>query len=169
MKFVVPKTTRMLRAIDFVMIPIMFILGGFKLDSIQETHPWHSYRDFTEDDVDIQKTILTDGTDVNAHLTRHGFVFHAPLFGGWKNYSVYAPLSTSEPFRIGWITYENGGLREVGIHKLLIKNGAIRMLDGPPTYKVKFFAVDQSGNQIDIQKIGIGRLGDHKFKHLRLF
>lgn len=41
---IVPKVkslTAYHRVADFAMWPLMFALGRFRSDSIQETHPWH--------------------------------------------------------------------------------------------------------------------------------
>ena len=169
MKFKIPRTPFICRIVDFLMIPIMYILGGFKLDSIQETHPWHSWRKFSEEEINIEDSVTITGTDNRTFRKHFLFLFHAPLFGGWKNYSVYSPVKSGVVFHIGWIVYENGSQIEAGINKLLIKNGSIRMLDGPPNYRVSFFGVDKDGSQIKIYKTGSGRLGDHKYPGIRLF
>lgn len=166
-----PKISTVLRLLDFAMIPIMFVLGGFKLDSIQETHAWHSFRKFKPDDVDLSKALSNTGTDERSFKRRLVFLFHAPIFGGWKNYIVLAPKRSIETFFIGWLVYDKSTnkLLEKGVHKLPIKNGSIRMLSGPPNYKGYFFAVDKEGNQIEIKRVGTGRLGDHKYPGVRLF
>ena len=169
MKLKIPKTLFIFRVIDILMIPLMYVLGGFKSDSLQETHPWHSWRDFSENDIDIKESVVTFGTDEKTFSKHFLFLFHAPLFGGWKNYTVYAPTNGTPIFHIGWIVHENTILKEIGISTLPIKNGAIRMLDGPPTYKVNFFAIDKNGNQVALHKVGSGRLGDYKYRGIRLF
>ncbi len=168
--FKLPKMNPMLQFADSALTPIMFILGGFKSDSVQQTHAWHSFRDFDLKDVDLDQAVPHAGTD-NRSFKRHFlFLFHAPIFGGWKNYIVLAPKQPIDTFFIGWIIYDKSTnkLLEKGIHKLPIKN-RIRMLSGPPNYKGYFFAVDKNGNQIEIKQAGSGILGDHKYPGTRLF
>ena len=169
MKFNIPETPFIFRLIDILMIPVMYVLGCFKLDSLQETHPWHSWRNFSENDINKNDSVTITGTDQKTFVKHFLFLFHAPIFGGWKNYSVYSPENNVRLFHIGWIVYENETLKEVGISKLPIKNGAIRMLDGPPAYVVTFFAINGEGNQIKIKRIGNGRLGDNRYRGIRLF
>lgn len=169
MEVKIPQTLLIFRIIDFLMIPGMYILGGFKRDSIQETHPWHVWREFSEKSINSQDAVTINGTDSRTFRRHFLFLFHAPIFGGWKNYSVYSLFDTSRVFHIGWIVYENGTLKEKGVNKLPIKNGSIKMLDGPPASMITFFGVDIDGKQVKIHKTGNGRLGDGKYRHIRLF
>ncbi|MFZ1250454.1 MAG: hypothetical protein WAR37_03370 [Candidatus Microsaccharimonas sp.] len=169
MAFTIPKTPLFYRFLDYLLIPVMFILGGFKMASLQETHPWHSWRIFSVEDVDKSKAVVTKGTDSKSYSKHFLFLFHAPLFGGWKNYSVYTPMQSIQHFHIGWIVYKQGVVIEKGIHKLLIKNGAIRTLDGPLSYETVFFAINENGKQIALRKKDSGQLGDGRFSEFRLF
>lgn len=166
-----PKTPAFFRVIDILMIPIMLILGGFKTDSIQETHPWHSFRDFDPKDINTDLSVLSAGTD-SKMLKRHFlFLFHAPLLGGWRDYLVIAPVEPMATLHVGWIVRntQTNALIEHGIQKLPVTNGAIRVLTGPPINTVHFFIVDKNGTQVAAQTVGEGTLGDHRFPAIRLF
>lgn len=169
MKSPVPKTSPFLRFVDYLMVPVMFLLGGFKTDSLQETHPWHIWKGFSEADVQLDQGVTVVGSDSNTFSRRYGFLFHAPVIGGWKNYTVLSPIHDSGIFHIGWLGYKSEKLIGFGMSRLPIKNGAIRVLDGPPGYKTIFIAVDENGRQITLKKVGSGKLGDNKFKEARLF
>lgn len=170
--FSIPKLPLFFRVLDYAMVPIMFVLGGFNRDSMQETHPWHSYRNFDVRTIDSRLTVAHTGTEVSRLKQHFVFLFHAPLFGGWKNYSVYMPAEARRPFFIGWVIYDTQSTKklcEIGINKLSIYDASIRMLDGPPNYTGYFFAIDSSGKQIKLERTGSGRLGDNKYPGLRLF
>ena len=146
----------------------MFVLGGFKRDSIQETHPWHCYREFNVENIDRAKTLKVQGEE--RALKKHFlFLFHAPTFGGWKRYCVFAPTNASTPFYIGWIVKSmQDDINDYGINKKPIFDSAVRMLTGPTSQQTLFFAVDDEGNQLKLTKIGEGVLGDGKHPEFRL-
>ena len=148
----------------------MFVLRGFKFDSLQETHPWHAYQ-INPKDVDFRLAVATHGTDTTWYRGRSAFLFHAPILGGWKQFSVYEVDRANVPFHIGWVMYEgrSGKLIEAAIHKLPIRDTHIRTLDGPPSFHGHFFAVDTNGRQVPLRVTGRGRLGDGKYLSVRLF
>lgn len=153
------------------MVPIMSVLGGFKSDAIQETHPWHSFRAFNPHDIDRTLSVANTGTETTSFKRHFAFLFHAPIFGGWKQYVALAPIEPVAPFYIGWLVYDTKTkkLLENGINKLPIYNGGIRVLSGPPNYSGFFFAIDANGTQIALKEVGRGVLGDKQFKGFRLF
>ena len=146
---------------DCLMTPVMYVLGDFKADSLQHTHPWHIQ---VVDPKLINLDLATPAAqgDDNSHFDKSdSFLFHAPIFGGWKKYSIYeAPTSNNEPFYIGF-TQKNldGTYQKSSIIKLPIYDGRIRMLNGPSKYTTIFFAVNKDGQQLPIKKIGKGTLG----------
>lgn len=162
------KLPKIYRIADFLLIPIMFILGGFKKDSIQETHPWHVWRKFNLEEIDTSKTTTHKGTDTSVYKKHYLFLFHAPLFGGWKNYSVLESAHR-DSFYIGWGMYEGDVLAGKGLNRLLIKDGRVRMLDGPLNYHGFYFGINEKGEQVVLKKVGRGRLGDRKYPGVRLF
>lgn len=165
--FNVPATPKVLRIVDYLMLPLMLFLGGFQKDSIQETHPWHLWRRFKINDIDQNKTLpfTGQGEKLKSHFL---FLFHAPIFGGWKKYIVLQPTNYSGKYRVGWVVYRNGKQKEASIHKLLINNSPARLLSGSEKYSGYFFAIDASGRQIELEIAGKGVLGDNNFPGTRL-
>jgi hypothetical protein len=166
-----PKTPSYFRIIDYAMIPLMYFLGGFKSDAVQETHPWHSFRGFNIDEVDRTLAIENTGTESTSFKQHFLFLFHAPIFGGWKQYVTFAPEVPVASFNIGWIVYDTHTkkLLDRGINTLPVTNGMIRVLSGPPNFTGYFFAVDANGEQIKLKEVGRGTLGDKQFPGIRLF
>ena len=158
------------RLADKLMVPIMFILRGLRFDSLQETHPWH-VQPIDPQQIENDLTITIDGTDPSNFKPGHSFMFHAPLFGGWSNFTVFEIDKKYGPFHIGWLAYDSqtGKLKQAAVHRLPINNNQIRMLDGPASQRTSFFAVDADGKQIPLTRIASGRLNDGTFTKVRLF
>ena len=170
-RFAVPRMTFPLLLADKLMVPVMIVLRGFRLDSLQETHAWHPYRHIDPKDIDLRMAVAARGTDGTVYKGRYSFLFHAPIFGGWKRYSVYEVAQADVPFHIGWIVDDahTGKHIETAIQRLPIQDTCIRMLDGPPNYQGYFFAVNAEGLQVPLRVIGHGTLGDGKYRAVRLF
>jgi hypothetical protein len=149
----------------------MFVLRGFKTDSIQETHPWHC-RDVDSKKIDLSLAVENHGND-KSQFGQEGnnFLFHAPLFGGWKEFSVYEVEDKSDPFYIGWIIHDSkdDNLMACQINKLPISGGKIRMLDGNKNTWGYFFAVNSKGEQVKLTKLATGNIGDGTFESVRIF
>ena len=141
---------------DAAMRPLMFALGKFKSDSIQETHPWHIQR-VDPDLVDHELAVRVTG-EKELLKAKYGPLFH--MFSGWKH---YATLEAEPPFHIGWST-----LTQTAINRLLIEDDAVRMLVGPEGTETTFFALSPDGEQVKLRKIGQGVLGDNQFPGTRL-
>lgn len=162
MHLTIRRTPRVFRVLDVLMIPIMFILGGFKLDSIQETHPWHMRRRVDLTGVDHTKVVPYAGKE-RTYKERYTFLFHAPIFGGWKEYGVYRPVDHHDIFFIGWSTND----RANELQQLPLR-GAVRTLTGPDGASGFFYAVDRHGHQLKLERIDTGTLGDNRYPHVRL-
>ncbi len=160
---VVKPLGRLGKIADAFMLPIMIVLGRFKKDSIQETHPWH-IKNISPSDVDPTKVLLVNGAKEKVG-DRYGPLFH--MFWGWKNYIL---IESNGPFYIGWIFYKDGSNTpaQSAVNLLIINDDRIRMLSGPKGSKTLFFAVDNKGRQLPIRKAGQGQLGDSKFPGTRL-
>lgn len=161
---IVPKVkslTAYHRVADFAMWPLMFALGKFRSDSIQETHPWH-IQNIKSELVNTDLSVLVKGQS-EAIPSRLGPVFH--MFGGWKN---YATLQAEPPYHIGWVFFDKGRVKQAAVNRLLIIEKNVRMLAGPNDTKTLFFAVRPTGEQVLLQKIGQGTLGDKRFPNTRL-
>jgi hypothetical protein len=167
-RFVIPKTPGFFRLVDFAMKPIMFVLGGFNRNSLQETHPWHLYRNIDEKNIDLSLVYTHQGDD-SSLIQKHAlFLFHSPIFGGWKKYIVLEPSTSERPFYIGW-TIQTKNTRKTEVHKLPIYENSIRVLSGSPLFSGYFFALSAEGEQVPIKCIGQGRLGDGQYSDVRLY
>ena len=70
---------------DVAMRPLMFMLGGFRRDSMQETHPWHCRRDIDPSLIDPALTVTTNGeTEMSCCRAAFHFFFmrQGSLAGG---------------------------------------------------------------------------------------
>lgn len=81
-----------------------------------------------------------------------GGLRHFPCIG-WQEYVVLQPSGwLGRPWHLGWNAPDVAGLSRIRLH------GPVRALRGPePT---EFFAVDVSGQQLQIEVADYGRLGD---------
>jgi hypothetical protein len=150
---------------DTLMRPLMHTLGGFKPDSLQETHPWH-VQEIDHELIDPELTVTIKGSASESMKSHNVFLFHAPILGGWRNYTLFETAQAE--FHIGWVGKVRGKLAQAAINRLLIFDGKVRMLNGPEGSETDFFAVDPDGIQIGIQSIGGGKLGDNQFPGTRL-
>ena len=148
---------------DTAMRPLMFALGKFKSDSIQETHPWH-IQNVAPANIEPALSVVVVG-DKEAVSNRFGPLFH--MFGGWKHYIV---LEAKPPFHIGWVHMKAGQETpaQSAVNRLRIDDVAVRMLAGPEDTETTFFALNPDGEQIKLRKIGRGVLGDNQFPETRL-
>lgn len=154
------------KILDLLFVPIMFVLGGFKLQNLQKTHHWHGL-DINPERIDLKKAVTIKGSDKSRFVntggvTKHFGTFHMPIFGGWKNYIV---LECKEnPWHVGWISNSFSQ-----IHLLPIKGNKVRVLSGKEGTETSFFAVDEKGNQIEISQVDQGKLGDNKYSDIPLY
>ena len=159
-KIQVPPDERWWAAVlDWIMLPVMYFVSGTLSEIPQRTHWWNNKK-LTRAEVEelasaSQFVIHVDGlTDQRARFFGSLPIFHMPIFGGWKNYMVFKPCGKARTgWHIGRITKD---VCDVTTIKL---NGPVRMELGPG--EVTFFGVDaKTGEQIPIQMIGTGRIGD---------
>lgn len=87
------------------------------------------------------------------------------MFGGWKN---CVTLQAEPSYHIGWVFFDKDRVKQVAVNRLLIIGKNVRMLAGPNDTKTLFFAVRPSGEQVLLQKIGQGTLGDKRLPNTRL-
>ena len=153
------------RSLDLLFIPIMVFLRGFSLDSLQKTHIWnHKYYKKTLSN-DLFLTVL--GSDTSNIKQKNysrllAWLFHAPIFGGWKHYVVIKPVENSKKWFIGWKDEQKTQI------SLLPLTGPVKMLVGPKGQQINFFGIDSNQNQIMLEKVDCGIQGDLKYKHLPL-
>lgn len=164
-KIVIKKLSVLERFLDMIMLPIMMVLGKFKVDSIQETHPWH-VQEIDLNLVDLNMVIKMLPKDKSIYKKRNLFLFHAPLFGGWTRYTVFeVDYNNSTPFFIGWVDHKKS---KAFINRLPIFDRKIRLLNGTELFKISVFAVSSGGTQIPVSRIGEGKLGTNVDKYIRL-
>lgn len=156
---------RPLEAVDALMRPVMYGLGGFRADSVQETHPWH-IQDIDPELVDSELSVLVKGNAAENMRSHNLFLFHAPILGGWTHYTLLRAAEME--FHVGWISRVRGKLAQAAVHRLPLTDGAVRMLNGPAESETHFFAVNTTGDQIAIENAGEGELGDNQFPGTRL-
>ena len=151
-KLEVPPFGWVAKLADILMIPVMYVLSGTFKESPQCTHRWNNKK-LSEKDLQFfdESLMLFAEKDLIAMRDHFVFLFHLPVFGGWKEYVVIEPLKKSE-WHVGWKT---GLVTGVSMIKL---SGPVRVLRGPKDSL--FFGVDaKTGEQIPLQEIGRGRIG----------
>jgi len=156
--------SRPLKAVDTLLQPVMYTLGGFKSDSIQETHPWH-IQEIDPELVNPELSVVIKGSAEERMNSHKLFLFHAPILGGWRHYTL---LEAEEEFHIGWVARVRGKLAQAAVHRLRIDNSQVRMLNGPEGSETEYFAVSPNGTQSNLDMAGAGILGDHQFPDIRL-
>lgn len=146
---------------DWLMRPIMYWLQGNFDEEPQRTHFWNNIRVSALQGLDVLSTLMTIpgvdsgvvriSADTNA-IPRFSLfpVFHAPRFGGWKNFVVLEPTQEIDEWYVGWFSFG------VGVSVIPIKD-RVRVLVGPD--EVIFFGVDKDGRGIPIKSIGQGFIG----------
>lgn len=168
----IPPIRRRERVADTMMIPIMFVLRGFRTDSLQESHRWHP-QSIEQDEIDPKLAVENHGNDSSRFSFEHrgSFLFHAPIFGGWKDFGVYEVDKSNSPFYVGWIVFRSSDNKflNAAIHRLPIFDNQIRLLDGNKDSWGYFFALDKDGVQVPLKKVGAGRIGDKSFTQVRIF
>jgi len=81
------------------------------------------------------------------------FLFHIPILGGWRNYTVLEP---EKPGRDWYIGYKTNDI--IGISRIIL-TGRVRMLIGHGN--VSFYGIDaECYEQIAIREIDRGRIGE---------
>jgi len=171
LKIKVEKLKPWTRLCDKLYLPIMFLVGGFKADSIQETHPWHIQK-LNHQLIDAEKASpIFRGNDKSVFKKHAIFLFHMPILGGWRDYSIYEiDENAPTPFNVGWIEISPEHPNpSVFVNKLPIYERKIRLLDGSSLYQMAVFAVSKDGRQIPVTRVGGGKLGENKDSDIRLF
>lgn len=139
------------RFLDFLLVPVMWVFSGFKLEFPQETHRWHM-QNISCDKVRV-KGVEIMGDDKSRVGTRAPFI-HMPAFGGWRNYIILEAEGFSDYWFVGWKKKFLDGRKEVcQIQKLRIHSAYIEVLKGIPDSKKYFFGVDKKGDLLDLKKL----------------
>ncbi|MCX6722808.1 MAG: hypothetical protein NT094_01920, partial [Candidatus Staskawiczbacteria bacterium] len=147
-----------LRLLDASLSPAMRILAGRAFFEASQTgHLWN-VRTVKAALLSTEMMVLEKGVS-DAIQRKHELdpKFHMPLFGGWREYIVLESVGYDGEWSVGWMVFEEGGnlLTQVS---LLKQRGRVRVLIGRE--QVYFFGCDPRGDQISIQKVGKGHIGD---------
>lgn len=151
----VPKVNIIFRFIDFLLSPIMWILGGFTFP-LQETHYWHIRKWDWKD----TKSLVVKEKDKSAkfgHEAPFG-LFHMPLLGGLKRYVVIEATGFDKYWYSGW---------EGQIHCLKLRQNRIMMMVGKHGFIM--YGLGDNGKSLNLKIVGYGNLGDNKYRGVRLF
>lgn len=159
------------RALDYLMIPLMYLISGTYKERPQESHIWHG-QNIPEDNLpSIDKDLSVASHSHEISTRKHGgILFHLPIFGGWKDYTVLESENFNSEWYIGWIVRNSSSnsVTRFQVHKLPLTDSKVRMLTGNSNYSVMFFAVNTQGVQIPLKEVATGRIGDGKFPNIRL-
>ena len=142
---------RFARLADAFMTPVMYALSGTLREAPQQTHRWNNMGLKPN-----QIRYLKPGQMVHASgslgaLRRIKPLFHAPIFGGWRDYVVVQAESYAREWYVGWMAGD-----AIGISKIPIR-GKVRVLRGPKP--CTFFGLRPDGSQVRIVQVGCGRIG----------
>lgn len=140
---------------DVATVPLMLCLSG-ALERPQGTHFWNNTKLQPEDIayLDPEGMVHCPGNPNAGRQTFLGIpIFHIPILGGWRDYVVLEPATPPDGgWHVGW---SSGGA--VGVSRIRLQ-GRVRMLLGPG--EVSFFGVTAEGDQVPLQQIDTGRIGD---------
>lgn len=142
------------RVADFLMLPIMYLISGTFKETPQGGHRWNVklFQQKEVESLDQKMMIHCQGVS-KAMRRRWLFLYHLPIFGGWKYYILIEPVDHKGTWFIGFVARDVTGVSRIKLSR------PVRMLVGKDD--VSFFALDASScEQIAIKKIGQGRIGD---------
>ncbi len=163
-KIVVRPLGRLAKLADILMVPLMYLISGTFKEVPQRGHVWNNMRLSVKDVKNLDRSIMVHCAGMqNEKRRRWLFLFHIPIFGGWKNYVVFEPVNLGRDWYVGCIANDIIGASRIKL------SGKVRML--VDSSNVSFFGIDAiSYKQISIKKIGMGRIGDgSEFAKEKLF
>ena len=153
---------------DWLMVPVMYVLQGTIFETPQLTHKWnnHPFPRAVRERLDFSSMVeLQPLHAVRRRKHFWDFLFHAPIFGGWREYAVLTPKKNDpgqpEPWRIGWMTGDTQAISQI------VLTGPVRVLYGD--FNTQFFAVDTTGQQLPLEQIDTGRIAaGGQYRHVTL-
>jgi hypothetical protein len=158
---------------DQIMWPLMFVLGGLKRDSVQETHFWHN-QSIDRSEINSLLSVVVSGDDERAIVKTNRIfpfpMFHVPIFGGWRNYVVLQVQSDISYWHVGWIhrTCTSGSRLLETVQRLRIIEPRVKVLTQPIGFVTEYFAIGPLGEQLPLAVVDHGVLGDMKYPSIRL-
>ena len=165
----IKKVSAYFRILDYLMMPLMWVLCGFGLELPQETHRWHM-RNYPIIKVPKDKLVKIQGDDPSKYAAKGFPFYHIPLLGGWKNYIILEAKNYGRYWNIGWIVeFKNQDRAVYQIQGSRIYDPRIKLLKGINDSDKSFFAIGETGDFVDIKLVDQGIIGDGKFRKVRLF
>lgn len=145
------------RVLDFLMVPVMYLVSGTLKEAPQRTHFWNNKKLRPADVHHLSRKGMVSYRGLNGERKRFLScifpIFHTPIFGGWKNYVVIGTVENGRKWHVGWIAGD-----VIGVSRIVL-TGPVRLLIGPRN--VKFFGIAADNNyQVPIKKIGRGKVGN---------
>lgn len=132
---------------DVLVLPCMYALSCIPGESTRRTQFWN-HRFLSEAEIaSLDLSLMVEVQGIEGELPS----YHAPIFGGWRNYIVLTPQVKRTYWHVGWVSGNIGGVSRIAL------TGAVRMLIGPKD--VKFFGI-KGGRQIKLLGLGRGKIGD---------
>ncbi len=152
------KLNFIFRLLDLFLHPVMYALQGNIAESPQETHPWHVKRFIWK-----TKGLLIEGNDHESRFGQSGLpkrfgLFHMPILGGLKKYVILENKNYINYWNVGWNDQ---------IQKLKIYNNRIKLLVGKEDFIA--FGLSDDKTEVSLKIIDFGKIGDSKYKNVRLF
>jgi hypothetical protein len=140
---------------DVLMLPIMYIVAGTVNETPQRTHRWNNTKLKPEQVMYLKDTMNVFCDGIQSAGVRFWFkipIFHIPLLGGWKDYVVLQPVDVNHEWYVGWLAHDVAGVSRIRVR------GPVRVLLGPGS--VSFFGINSEGDQLQLQEISRGKIGD---------
>lgn len=166
----IKKVPTYFRVLDYLLFPLMWILCGCKFELPQETHRWHM-RNYHHIDVPKNKSVRIEGDDKSKRSVKGFPFYHIPLFGGWKNYVILEVEDFGSFWNLGWIVEfkDHSKSDRYQVQASRIYGRFIKVLKGINDSDKIFFAIKKDGSFANIKLIDHGRLGEGKYRSVRLF
>ncbi len=141
---------------DRLMLPLMYAVSGTWRETPQQTHRWNNTKLKPDQVKHLAAAKMVSSYGKEAREMRSWFdlpLFHLPICGGWKDYTVLQPDCDIDRWHVGWIAKD-----VIGVSRIQIQ-GPVRLLTG--SGPVSFFGVNLDGDQIKLEEIATGRVGSH--------
>lgn len=152
MKIQIKPRSTFTKVIDSLMIPLMYLISGTFKEKPQQTHKWNIQKLSKEEAGQLDESLKIKVKGVPSFIGKHwGILFHFPIFGGWRHYTVLQPENPEGGYYVGWGTE---------VSKILLFE-AVRLLNGPEG--AYFHAFNKSGEQIKLVRIGEGKVGNNSY------
>lgn len=153
-KLTIPPMGIRARLGDWVMAPFMRLVSGAPRELPQRTHRWNNIKLSQYDVAHLNESLMVHSSRVRGAIAKGIVRFHLPICGGWRKYIVIKPTSHNGDWHVGWITPE-----VIGISRITIR-GEVRVLRGGGDALFFGISANDTSEQICIQDIGEGRIGD---------